>query len=76
MQAESCMVCREWDGSEMSKEWEWLSCSNKEEGVAVVAVHKVKQGVAADGGRYWRCGEPQHIRTFFFCLFIGTLYVL
>ena len=25
------------------KEWEWLSCSNKEEGVAVVA--------AADGGR-------------------------
>ena len=41
------------------KEWEWLSCSNMEEGVAVVAVHKVKQGVVADGGRYWRCGEPQ-----------------
>ena len=29
--------------------------------MAVVAVHKVKQGVAADGGRYWRCGDPQHI---------------
>ena len=27
--------------------------------MAVVAVHKVKQGVAVDGGRYWRCGEPQ-----------------
>ena len=59
VQAESCM-CRQnlaWcveNGMAVKcvcKEWEWLSCSNKEEGVAVVAVHKVKQGMAADGGR-------------------------
>ena len=58
MQAESCMVGK---GMAMKcrMEWEWLSCSNKEERVAVVAVHKVKEGVAVDGGRYWRCGDPQ-----------------